>query len=376
MPHLNFTAEDWARVERNTNAWWAGELDRPLVYLSATDPVPSATARDQVKRYGFLSNYSFDLSVETIVDLHEPTLAATHYYGDAFPCWWMNFGPGMMAGFLGAQVHSVSEPSETVWFTPPPDGGPEHVPIDKLDFAIDPYNAWWQRIQALTQAAVERWNGMLAVGHTDLGGNLDILASFRNTEGLLYDVIDHPDEVERLVGRITELWVRYYDELDAIIRPACRGTTCWTPLWSPGKTYMLQCDFSYMISPAMFERFVVPDLVACCEHLDHGFYHLDGKGEIPHLDLLLSIQRLRGIQWIPGDGQPPAHEWLPLLERIRAGGKLCQVFVTPEGARTIARNLGGKGFLFVIQADAGEFRDPARARAFLETLAADDLGQQ
>ena len=61
-----------------------------------------------------------------------------------------------------------------------------------------------------------------------------------------------------------------------------------------------------MISPAMFERFVMPDLVACCDHLDHGFYHLDGKGEIPHLDLLLSIPRLRGIQWIPGDGAAPA----------------------------------------------------------------------
>ncbi len=46
---------------------------------------------------------------------------------------------------------------------------------------------------------------------------------------------------------------------------------------------MLQCDFAYMISPQMFERFVLPDLTACCEALEHGFYHLDGKGQIRHL---------------------------------------------------------------------------------------------
>ena len=39
---------------------------------------------------------------------------------------------------------------------------------------------------------------------------------------------------------------------------------------------------------------------------------------------------------------------MPLLKRIRDGGKLCQVYVTPEGALKIARELGGKGFAFCI----------------------------
>jgi 5-methyltetrahydrofolate--homocysteine methyltransferase len=308
-----------------------------------------------------------DMPVEEVVDLHAPAIEAAHYCGDSFPQWWMNFGPGMMAGFLGSDVNSVSE---TVWFTPA-----EEIPVESLTFDFDPKNAWWQRVQALTRAAVARWDGMVAVGHTDLGGNLDIIASFRDTQQLLFDVIDQPEQIERLVARTTELWIQYYDAQEAVIHPPCRGTTCWTPIWSPGKTYMLQCDFSYMISPAMFERFVMPDLVACCEHVDHGFYHLDGKGEIPHLDRLLSIERLRGIQWIPGDGQPAPHEWLPLLKRIRDGGKLCQLFVTPEGALTIVRNLGGRGFLFVIYQEEDESLDPAEAQAFLKTLEEEDISR-
>ncbi len=111
---------------------------------------------------------------------------------------------------------------------------------------------------------------------------------------------------------------------------------------------MLQSDVSYMISPKMFARFVLPDLESCCAALDYAFYHLNGKGQIPHLEYLLALPRLRGVQWVPGDGNPPVEHWLPLLKRIRDSGKLCQVTVSPHAALTILRELGGMGFAFVI----------------------------
>ena len=134
---------------------------------------------------------------------------------------------------------------------------------------------------------------------------------------------------------------------------------------------MLQSDFSYMISPRMFERLVMPDLIECCDEFDYAFYHLDGKGQVKHLDMLLSIERLRGIQWIPGDGAPPPEEWLPLLKRIRDGGKLCQVYVTLEGALTIARELGGKGFAFCIP--SGRYPSVDEAEAYCDALRAEGL---
>lgn len=360
---LNFSHEDWERVERDTMAWWAGELDRPLVYLALPDPSVPAPL-------GYMSNYPLEMPAEQVVEVYARYLAGVRFYGDAFPWLWVNFGPGIVAGFLGAEVHSVTEPSETVWFRPK-----VKRPIQELNFEYDPENIWWKRVKDITARLVERFGDMLAVSHTDLGGNLDILASFRETQDLLMDLIDYPEEVDRLVRQITSLWIRYYDELYQIIHPVCRGTSCWAPIWSTGKTYMLQCDFSYMISPAMFKRFVLPDLQACCAYLDHGFYHLDGKGEIPHLDLLLGIERLRGIQWIPGDGAPPPEEWLPLLKRIRDGGKLCQVFVTPEGARRIVRELGGRGFLLVVNPWEGAYARPDEVSNFLHTLAEEDASR-
>lgn len=364
MAKLQFREEDWARVERDTLAWWEGALERPLVYLSVEHPYEGPHP------YGYQSNYPLEMPADEIVRRYEPKLDATRFYADAFPWFWINFGPGIAAGFLGSQVNSVVDPSETVWFTPPCPTG-----VRDLRLAYDPHNPWWLRVQAITRAFIERYGRMLQVSHTDIGGGLDILASFLTTEQLLFDVVEQPEAVERQAGEITRLWLRYYEELDAIIRPACRGTSSWAPIWSPGKTYMLQCDFSYMISPKMFERFVLPDLTEICGVLDHGFYHLDGKGEIPHLDHLLSIERLRGIQWIPGDGAPTPDRWLDLLKRIRDGGKLCQVFVDPEGALRIVRNLGGKGFLLVVNSYGPEFLNPEEVQGFLKTLAEDDISR-
>jgi hypothetical protein len=98
----------------------------------------------------------------------------------------------------------------------------------------------------------------------------------------------------------------------------------------------------------MFERYVLPDITTLCEHIDMPVYHLDGKGQLRHLEMLLSIDKLKGIQWVPGDGQPTADQWPEVLKKIRDHGKLCQVFVTPEGAKRIKAELGGKGFIFEI----------------------------
>jgi hypothetical protein len=133
---------------------------------------------------------------------------------------------------------------------------------------------------------------------------------------------------------------------------------------------MLQSDFAYMISPDAFRRFVLPDLEACCEAMEHGFYHLDGQGQLVHLDMLLGMERLRGVQWIPGDGQPPASEWPDVLQRILDAGKLCQLYASPGQALDILRNHGGKGFLIRVGAS---WRDEEEIAAF---LAAADRVQQ
>jgi len=334
--NLKFYSEDWERIGRDWAAWWAGEIDRPMVMIETYDLMLSAGPE------AYSEEFFLGRPVAELLDHYQAKLEGNRYRGDAWPKFVPYFGPGLVAAFLGSRVRPM--PNErTVWFE-----AAERVGIEDLHFEYDPGNVWWKRVQDITRGAVERWGDRVSVGHTDLGGVLDILASFRTMQNLLCDLIESPEEVMRLSGEITRLWLRYYDELHAIIQGAGRGTANWGAIWSPGRTYMHQCDFAYGISPRMFENFVAPDLDACFKRMDHAFYHLDGKGQIPHVDILLAMENLRGIQWIAGAGQPLTEEWMPLLKRIRDGGKLCQVYVTQGGARKIARELGGKGFAFYV----------------------------
>ena len=356
--NLQFDEDRRAVIEQNWVKWWDGELGRPIVVIQ--QPSLSGFTPQQE----FTKQFLLETPVDEMVDYFQSRLESTRYYADALPMFRVWFGPAGISGFLGSKMEPVPE-HNTVWCE-----ADEPIPFEDLHFTYDPDNVWWRRALELTTRLVDRWSDKVSLGHPSHSGILDVLACFRTTQQLLYDLYEAPDEVIRLSKDITDLWIRYYEEWYEIGKKTARGTMNWGGLWSPGGTLMHQCDFSCMISPKMFERFVMPDLERCIRRTDYAFYHLDGKGAIPHLDMLLSLETLRGIQWIPGAGQPQASDWISLLKRIKDGGKLCQVFVDPGGARHIVRELGGRGFALIIVSP--EPMPAEEADDFLAVLAAED----
>ncbi|MCD6290777.1 MAG: hypothetical protein J7M34_09775 [Anaerolineae bacterium] len=329
---IGFDESRWEQVRENADAWWAGELKRPLVqiYVIGRDP---GRPEPSIPSYEFTAFYPESTTPEQIVDRWDYDLSCMYFLGDAFPQVWLNFGPGVLAAFLGAKM--VAD-GQTVWFQAPP-GVP---PIEEMDFQYDPDNPVLLRVKDLCRAAMERWEGLVQVGMTDLGGAVDVLASFYPGVQLPLALYDAPDHVKRLTWRIHELWWQAFEDIDAVLQPANPGYTCWTPIFSSEPYYMLQCDFSAMISSDMFEEFVLPELVASCRRLTNPFYHLDGPGELPHLDLLLGIPELKGIQWIPGAGAPDYIYWPDLYRRIHEAGKKIQLFGTIDVLDTVASQVG------------------------------------
>ena len=314
---VDFTQERWESVRANYRSWWAGELDRPLLAVSAGGADPR---RDppELPPVAFTSFYDSTVPAELIVDRWDYELSCQRYFGDGFPSVWPNFGAGVGAAFMGAVLENREE---TVWFHP------EQTPdLKDLILADDKSSPWMPRIADIMKAAMERWQGLVQVGMTDLGGAYDILATFRPGEKLLLDLYDDPETIKKLSWDIHTLWWEYFDQLNTVLQPVNPGYTAWTPIYSEIPYYMLQCDFCYMIGPKMFDEFILPELKASSDRLGNAFYHLDGPGQLPHLDSILSIESLKGVQWIPGDGQPGVEDWPEVYRKIRDAGKLIQVF--------------------------------------------------
>ncbi len=347
---------DWAEASERLEAWWDGEIiDRAVIQVTAPrDNLAAAPEWDIWSPPHFRSDPGY------VVEAFEAYCQQTYFGGEAFPNLWINLGPGIMAAYIGAKPKFHPR---TTWFETPK----EWHEIDEI--VLDPDNEWWKKTCELTCVAVERGQGRFLTGLTDIGGNLDIAASLRGSQRLCLDLIDCPDKVLRFSEKINKLWFRYYSALYDIMQPRMPGTSAWMGIWSPLRWYPLQCDFSAMISPQMFEQFVLPYLKEQCRWLDHAIYHWDGPGQIPHLDRLLEIGELNGIQWVPGAGAEPtgSHKWFPYYRKILEHGKNLVLLVEPEDVEALIRELGPQGLLLQTTCDT-----ETEARLLLERVS--DLG--
>lgn len=327
MCNMKFNSKIWDKIKYDSQKWWAGELGRPLIQVRLNKQ--PGRSESVMPHYDFTSFYDVSVSAERVIDSWDQYLCCTEYLGDAFPHVFPNFGPGSIAAYMGAKLENGTN---TVWFYPD-----KYLEISQLNFEYLPNNKWFVRTKEVIQAAVNRWEGQVQIGLTDLGGKMDILSTFRPSEKLIYDLFDCPDEVERLNWKAHEMWWQYFDEFNQITQTVNPGYSSWARIFSTEPHYILQCDFCFMIGPDMFERFVKPELIESSKKLTNVFYHLDGPGELVHLNSLLEIDSIQGIQWVPGAGQPNITEWPDVYKKITDAGKLIHICSNMAGGQN---NLG------------------------------------
>lgn len=306
----------WNNIKDNFRKMWDNKLGRPScqLYFYGRDP---GRAPSPYPYLSFANCADFSFTPTQIIDRFDYDFRSCEYELEGCPIMPMqSFGPGVAAAFMGCEFNNRPE---TVWFEPK-----KILPINEVHFEYDPDNIWLRRIKDIYIAGMERWKGEVVMGMTDLGGILDILASFRTSEGLLTDLYDEPEQVLRCVHEIQDMWFRYFNEINDIMSPCANGYTSWAGIYSEKPTYMFQSDFSYMIGPDMFAKFVAPEIHSSAARVHKPMYHLDGIGELPHLDQLLSMDTLGGIQWVPGDGEPMTRDWSELYRKITYAGKKIQ----------------------------------------------------
>ena len=112
------------------------------------------------------------------------------------------------------------------------------------------------------------------------------------------DLVDRADEIRLAVAEINAAWWYYFQECYAAIHRWQPGYIDWLGIWSDAPAATVECDYMVMVSPRMFERFFLPGVAEQVDIVERSLFHLDGPGAVKHLDMLLALPRLRGIQWV------------------------------------------------------------------------------
>lgn len=317
---IHFSEERMAQTLESHMKWWRGELGRPLACVTLGDAFPSEK-RTPAPLLSQSTCAQLEWSPEQVIEALDEELSHQEYLGDAYPRVGMDcFGPGVLAAFCGARLDNSSG---AVWFFPE-----EEREISEIHARYDPDSLWARRIKALYRAGRERWGSSVVMSMPDLGGVMDVVATLRGSENLLMDLYDDPEEVLRLRDEVETAWYEAYADMRAAMGPDALYTD-WCGLLSSEPSYVIQCDFCYMIGNGMFRQFVLDTLRRDTEKLSRLIYHLDGVGELNHLDDILALEKLDAVQWVFGDGKPGPMHWLDVYRKIRAAGKEIMIVGRP-----------------------------------------------
>lgn len=328
--------KDFEEARKYWRAFWEGEIiDRPLLIATIVKDKKS-----QVSPPEYLSGMdgNFRIAIESFKKYAENVI----FFAECIPSFTISFGPDTISYFVKGAESRVRVESGTAWIEPFIE---DWNLIDKLE--IDKNNVWFKRFMNFYKYAWQEGKGEFLLQMPDAHTNIDLLRAIRGSERLCIDLIEIPEEIERRLKEVKDIYKEIYTAIYTSTDMETWGTTSWIPLYCEEKYGVLQCDFAYMISPNMFRRFVLPYIEAEADFLNHSTFHVDGLGVLRHIDDLLSIEKIDVIQWVPGEGNKPHIYWIDLFKKILKTGK--KIILYPRSIEEIKifhRELGPEKIVY------------------------------
>lgn len=327
--------QDPELIHRCEAFWSAGETDRPLVgaWVMSYYPLEFFTKGLTEKRVR-----PQDLTAAAFLDDCERRVRDNKAVrGDAVWVAGPSLGMPWLEGIMGCPIKADAG---TAWAEPIPEDWRE---FDRTSVLRD--NDWFNKLNELTVAAVERSNGHFPVGAAHLRGPSDAAAAMLGNEQLCLSTYDHPADLKRLMDVCLDIWLEVtYAQYKLV---PTHGGGYWNasrPLWAPGQTMMAMVDVASMFSPQAFEEFLMPDLVRIAQAIPYCFLHLHSTFLHVVLDLVLELDDMRAIQVGIDLVGPSVDDLLPMFKEIQARKPLLlDGALSAQQIRTLIDGLSPRG---------------------------------
>jgi len=167
----------------------------------------------------------------------------------------------------------------------------------------------------------------------------DLLSMVRAPAPFLMDLLECPGLIKQNLQAMTAAHLEMHQTLAAIRAKYQEGNLHHYPIWCSDYVGLWQSDVSAMISPDMYEEFIVPELEQASTVYEKIIYHLDGPDAIRHVDSACAVDKVHLIQWEPGAGNPHGAHWLDLYKRIQANGKAVLIYAPHADLEILIKEL-------------------------------------
>ena len=329
-----FGHDDFSKVKKLWDDFWAGENKRPLYAVAI--PKNGAEAMPYPPYLmGFGGNY------QAVADMLARWVESLEFFGAAIPTYSLSFGADDFAAFCGADL-KMGQNGDTSWSVH------KLASLKGAKIRFDKNSPWWQRLAEFRHVLKKTLGDSVLLTAPTLSAGLDGIAGLYGAENLLFDMIGDPEAVCDAVSQINAAYDDAVKACGELFEYEKYGSATRHGMYSSGIAGVPQCDISCMISPEMFEKFAIP----CIEHeigaLDAAEYHLDGPDALKHLERLSQIPKLRVVQWVPGAGEAESQDWLGLYKRIVSLGKGLILGGDINGVANLQSELESKDIFFSV----------------------------
>jgi hypothetical protein len=220
---------------------------------------------------------------------------------------------------------------------------------DRPPIHFDPDNPWLRKLIEFTEMMVQLAAGRFPVALPQMRGPLDTLAALRGPEQMCFDLLEAPDEVFKILAELTDLWIGIAEAVLAKIPPFHGGYSTRMKMWAPGQAITPQNDISTLISPEMYQEFVLPWDEKIVDRFPYHSFHLHAT-EYHQVAGLLSLAKLTVIQLTLEHtlGGPPLEVMMPVVRRILDQKPLLLVALDIDTAEWCLNELPGRGLCLMV----------------------------
>jgi hypothetical protein len=318
--------------------WFREETDRPALWAVSKNPDFA-----EKKWPGVEDRKTRELLPEYHGMMFENEVGRYRYHAEAMPGYLLSWGRHLvtLAVFAGG---NYNYDGDNAYIEPIPDLYERRLP--RFDSHCPAAKRLEDIYRELSRSAKSR-------GHLSPPAMMDgltTLSRFRGAEQLCLDIYECPDTVKRWSSALTDIYIAVHEHYFLLLASLGFGEMAsWLKVIAEGRFEAVQCDFAVMLSPEMFQEFVLPDLHAVTGYLDFSLYHLDGVEQMRFLDLLRECPKLNGIQWNPQPGVGSLTDFVDDFRRIRERDFSLHITCsTVDEAVELTRALGPDGLFLIL----------------------------
>ena len=333
--------ENWEERKQRYEEYWTLKNRTPILFLTAPKEGGSYDYEKPDSK-----TFWFDPAWNIGANRHG--YRNTYFGADSYPYVSPSLGPDILSGFLSLEI-IYNETSTWVRH--------RDVELSEFrDFTLDRDNFYFKKMEEILNAYVEDARNLdYIVGMVDLNTLLDGVASLIGPERLCLEMYDHPEEVRRVTREHLRLYKEVFTFYNGIVTRYQKGNTNWLGIYSDIPWYYISNDFMVMVSGDFFDEFIDEPLREMVDFHPRTLFHLDGENAVVHLDRLLKIRNLTGVQVQATPAAQSAELWIPYIRKIQAAGKCAWVEARHRGdVMEFIKNLEPEGLFIKTWAETEE----------------------